>query len=127
MRADQPRWRSRAVNLAVLGTAGSLATLMAGCSDSGSYQRNVYPSFADCIADYSATACTSRGTPGTAPYVGPSYRVVNGIPRACRAGDPGGGRAPSGRRISIEPARAGFGTSCRRTSSSRSRGRSWGS
>lgn len=114
-----PRWRSRAVNLVLLGTAGSLATLLGGCSGSttysNDYHRNVYASAADCARDYSPSQCTSGSTGGVSRVLGPTYRVVGGLPSACATGDPGPGRLSGGLaspRTGIE--RGGFGPSCGR-------------
>jgi hypothetical protein len=111
MSAACSRWRSRRVDLRVLGTAGSLATLLAGCSNA-TMERNVYKDATDCASDYSAATCAKLGIPRADRFVGPVYRVVAGRPQPCRSSDPGPGRFPSNR-IGIEPAgRFGFGTSC---------------
>lgn len=121
MSAEAPRWRSRAVNLVLLGTAGSLATMLGGCSGgsgmtySNDYHRNVYASAADCARDYSPLQCSAEGTPNRPRVLGPAYRMVAGLPSACATGDPGPGRLSSGLaspRTGIE--RGGFGPSCSR-------------
>jgi len=125
-----PRWRSRAVNLVLLGTAGSLATLLGGCSSgktySNEYHRNVYASAEDCAKDYSAAQCSTGGTNQlVGRYLGPAYRMIAGRPLACSASDPGPGRGLQSARLGIE--RGGFGPSCNRRRASRSSSRSWGS
>lgn len=128
MSGHAPRWRSRAVDLVLLGTAGSLVTLLGGCSGgstgySNDYHRNVYATASDCARDYSAAACMPRATTST-QYLGPPYRVIGGLPSACHSSDMGAGRL---RALSprVDVLRGGFGPSCRRASSS-SGGRSWG-
>lgn len=127
MSGNVSRWRSRAVDLVLLGTAGSLATLLGGCSGgntgySNDYHRNVYATASDCARDYSALSCTQRATTST-QFLGPPYRVIGGIASACHSSDMGAGRL---RALSprVDVLRGGFGPSCRRTSSS-SGGRSW--
>ena len=110
------RWKSRSVDLRVLGTAGSLVTLLAGCSG-GSNQRNVYNSEADCGLDYALSVCTTRGYARGGQFFGPVYRVVKGVPQSCNSQDPGPGSLPT-HRVSIEPVRGGLG--CSRRSSWRS-------
>ena len=74
------RWRSGAVRLALLGTAGTaLATTLGGCSRVG-YQRNVYRDNLDCAADYSSAICRSGGRDDWQTYLGPVYRTVGGKP-----------------------------------------------
>lgn len=125
MSRDGSRWRSRAVDLALLGTAGSLMTLLAGCSGgttySSDYHRNVYASAQDCARDYGAGVCASKGTHRSDRFLGPAYRMISGRASACHSSDPGPGRALASARLTIE--RGGFGPSCSRRSSSRS----WGS
>ncbi len=112
------RWRSRSVNLRVLGTAGSLVTLLAGCSNA-TYERNVYKDDTDCGLDYPLSICSQQGTRDGNRYLGPVYRVVDGRPSSCNSRDPGPGPISS-RRIGVEPAlRGGFGCS-RRSGWSRS-------
>ena len=132
--SDSPRWRSRAVELVLLGSAGSLVTLLGGCTSnivySNDYQRNVYASAADCAQDYGLGSCTARIANGS-QYLGPPYRVLAGIPVSCHASDPGPGRL---RALSprLEVVRGGFGPRCRQAGSSSrswrssSWGRSWG-
>ncbi len=121
---ERPRWRSKAVNLVVLGTAGSLATLLSGCSsDSGTYHRNVYKNHADCVFDYRGSVCSTEVLATGPKVLGPAYRMVNGQPSACNGRDPGAGPSWNARRIGVEPARGGFG--CRRSSSASSSGRSF--
>ncbi|MGE0699576.1 MAG: hypothetical protein AB7O57_10805 [Hyphomicrobiaceae bacterium] len=123
---SRPRWRSKAVDLVLLGTAGSLASLLGGCSGSGpsttysnDYHRNVYASAADCARDYGAAVCAAKGTERFSQYLGPTYRVVSGIPAPCHSSDPGPGRlAAASPRTSVE--RGGFGPSCSRRSTRRS-------
>ncbi len=126
MSDGEPRWRSRAVDLVLLGTAGSLMTLLGGCSSnavySNDYHRNVYASAADCAKDYSVVTCTPRTANGT-QYLGPAYRMLAGVPIACHSSDPGAGRL-SALSPRVEVARGGFGPRCRQASSS-SGGRSW--
>lgn len=122
MTGKASRWRSRSVDLRLLGTAGSLVTLLAGCSD-GSHQRNVYNNETDCGLDYPLSTCTQRGYSQGNRFFGPVYRVVNGIPKACNSQDPGGGLAPT-HRVSVEPVRGGF--SCSRRSWWRSSGNNSG-
>jgi uncharacterized protein YgiB involved in biofilm formation len=123
------RRRSRSVKLVLVGVAGTAATLAGGCSSGGvSYQRNVYRTLEDCIRDYSLAVCQSKGYKLGGEYVGPTYRLVRGSPQSCRSEDPGDGRFHSNR-VSTMVERSGFGVSCsRRSSSSRSSGRSsfWG-
>lgn len=112
MTLPRSRWRSRSVDLRLLGTAGSLMTLLAGCS-SATFQRNVYRSVEDCAADYNQTTCHSRGQQLVNRFLGPVYRLVAGRPSSCNSSDPGAGTFAS-RRIGIEPVtRGGFGTACR--------------
>lgn len=112
------RWRSRSVNLKVLGTAGSLVTLLAGCSNA-TYERNVYKDEADCGLDYALSVCSQQGVRESDRFLGPAYRVVNGRASACNSRDPGPGSVFS-RRVETVPAlRGGFGCS-RRTGWSRS-------
>jgi hypothetical protein len=128
MNGQPLRRRSRSVNLVLVGVAGTAASLAGGCSGGVvSYQRNVYNSVADCARDYSAGLCQSRGYSAGTTFVGPVYRLRNGIPSACRSDDPGAGRRGSPR-IGTQIDRGGFGVSCSRRSSSRSSsGRSfWG-
>lgn len=122
---ERPRWRSKAVNLVVLGTAGSLGTLLSGCSsDSGTYHRNIYKNYADCVFDYGGSVCSTEVLNNSQKVLGPAYRMVNGRPSSCNGQDPGAGPSWNSRRVSVEPARGGFG--CRRsTSSSSSSGRSF--
>lgn len=129
MSARLTRWRSRAVDLVLLGTAGSLATLLGGCSGSGmtyssDYHRNVYASTADCARDYTLAQCTSETSAGRTRVIGPTYRVVAGLPVPCASGDAGAGRlsaALASPRTGIE--RGGFGPRCgRRSYTSSSRG-----
>jgi hypothetical protein len=125
MSGEAPRWRSRAVDLVLLGTAGSLMTLLSGCSSgstgySNDYRRNVYASAEDCARDYSPLSCTPRASTST-QYLGPPYRVIGGLPSACHSSDMGPGRLlVASPRVGV--LRGGFGPSCRRSSSS---GRSW--
>lgn len=116
MSGETTRWRSRAVNLVLLGTAGSLATLLGGCSSgttwSNDYHRNVYASAADCAADYGSAVCSSKGTQQDKRFLGPAYRMIGGIASACGSGDPGPGKGLASPRTSIE--RGGFGPSCSR-------------
>jgi len=126
MSGDLVRWRSRAVDLRLLGTAGSLMTLLAGCSGA-TYQRNVYKDTSGCTADYSATVCVQQGQQMADRFLGPTYRVKSGQPSPCTSRDPGAGSFMS-RRIGVEPTvRGGF--ACDRSSSRRRRyttsGRSW--
>lgn len=129
MSEGAPRWRSRTVDLVLLGTAGSLMTMLGGCSSgtvfSNDYHRNVYASAADCAKDYSIGLCMLR-TPNGTQYLGPAYRVIGGIPASCQSSDPGPGRL---RTLSprVEVARGGFGPRCRQSSSNRSwHSSSWG-
>lgn len=122
------RRRSRSVNLVLVGVAGTAASLVGGCSGGSiSYQRNVYKSLADCALDYSQSTCLAKGYNAGDTYVGPVYRMKNGIPSSCRAEDPGDGRSHSVR-FSTQVERSGFGVSCSRRSSSSSSSRSsfWG-
>ena len=122
------RWRSGAVNLALVGAAGGLAAGLGGCSKAG-YQRNVYKSMADCIADYSATDCSSKGQQGAGVFLGPTYRVVGGSAKSCVAGDPGPGPLHFSRKSGTQVERNGFGVACRsgtRSSGSGSGYRFWG-
>lgn len=131
MTGCRPRWRSKAVNLAMLGTAGGLMTGLSGCGQSGTFQRNVYNSMADCGADYALATCSAKGLQDAGRFLGPVYRTVAGRPQACNTQDPGGGPLVNSRRISVAVARGGFGVACR-SSSARSGGsggssyRSWG-
>ncbi|MDX2158722.1 MAG: hypothetical protein SFW09_19645 [Hyphomicrobiaceae bacterium] len=124
MSTRRPRWRSRGVDLVLLGTAGSLATLLTGCSGNSSsysndYHRNVYGSAADCAADYGETLCVQKGEPQLGSrYLGPAFRMVAGRPSACHSSDPGPGRALNSPRIDIQ--RGGFGPKCSRRTSRRS-------
>lgn len=112
------RWRSRSVNLRVLGSAGSLVTLLAGCSNAN-YERNVYKNESDCGLDYPLSVCVSQGSRESSRFLGPVYRVVNGRPSSCDSRDPGAGSLITPR-IGVEPAlRGGFGCS-RRSGWSRS-------
>jgi uncharacterized protein YgiB involved in biofilm formation len=130
MSGEGPRWRSRTVDLVLLGTAGSLMTLLGGCSGSNTsyssdYHRNVYASAEDCAKDYSAISCTPKAA-GSTQYLGPPYRVIGGVPRACHSSDMGPGRnlvfSPR-----VDVVRGGFGPRCSQSSSSRSwRTASWG-
>ncbi len=108
MTAMPSRWKSRTVDLRVLGTAGSLVTLLAGCSNA-TYERNVYQSEADCGGDYALSVCARQGLQQSDRFLGPVYRVVNGRPTSCDARDPGAGPNTS-RRIGVTQAlRGGFG------------------
>lgn len=113
------RWRSKAVRLVVLGTAGSLAALLTGCSSGPeSHYRNVYANQQDCERDYDVVRCTSGAQTGLTRVLGPAYRVVGGRPSSCTSSDPGPGRNGAlSPRTGVE--RAGFGPSCsrRRTAS----------
>ena len=127
------RWRSKAVNLAMLGTAGGLMTGLSGCGQSGTFHRNIYNGLLDCAADYSALICSSKGEQGNGRFLGPVYRMVGGRPSSCNSHDPGGGPALGSRRIATEIERGGFGVACRSRSwssgssgSSRSGFHSWG-
>jgi hypothetical protein len=127
MSGEAPRWRSRAVNLVLLGTAGSLVTLLGGCSGgntgySNDYQRNVYASAEDCARDYSPLACTPRASTST-QFLGPPYRAVGGVPSACQSSDPGPGRLLVGS-PRVDVLRGGFGPRCGQAGSGG--GRSWG-
>jgi hypothetical protein len=122
----EKRWRSKAVKLALLGSTGGLmSTTLAGCSllDRGTYHRNVYSSFADCIADYPSFRCSPAGFGSGGHQLGPVYRMVGGVPRACNSSDPGPGSAARGGkspRISVQSVkRGGFGTACATRSTSR--------
>jgi hypothetical protein len=124
MSTGRARWRSRGVELLLLGTAGSLATLLGGCSSGSSthhssdYHRNVYRSAADCAVDYGAELCRVKGEQAFSDrFVGPPYRVLSGRPSACHSSDPGPGRALASPRVEIQ--RGGFGPRC--SSSSRRR------
>lgn len=119
------RWRSRSVDLRLLGTAGSLVTLLAGCS-SGTYHRNVYNSGADCAADYSLSICNQHGSPQSDRFLGPMYRMLNGRGASCDSRDPGPGPLAS-RRVGVEPVvRGGFACrNSRRSYGSRSGSRSF--
>ncbi len=118
-RGGQRRWRSEAVPLRVLGSTGALVALgLGGCSQ-GSFHRNVYDSAADCAMDYSASQCTARAEGRATAYLGPVYRMADGVASACRSGDPGGGRTATLRRGIELVQRGGFGSTCR------SRSRSW--
>ena len=113
------RWRSRGIRLVVLGTAGSVAALLAGCSRGPeTYQKNVYRSTEDCVRDYDIVRCAAGTSPTDVGRVlGPAYRVVGGRPSSCTASDPGPGRNGAlSPKIAVE--RAGFGPSCSRRSSS---------
>ncbi|MFM9943563.1 MAG: hypothetical protein ACKVP7_29195 [Hyphomicrobiaceae bacterium] len=112
MTAKNGRWKSRRVDLRVLGTAGSLVTLLAGCSNA-KFERNVYKSETDCGLDYALSVCTQQGMRQADRFLGPAYRVVNGRPSACNSRDPGAGPL-STRRLGVEPSlRGGFGCSRR--------------
>jgi len=123
----RPRWRSGAVRLVLLGTAGSVAALLGGCaSGPDTFQQNVYASRADCERDYDSVRCAQGPQAGLSRVLGPSYRVVNGRPSACTASDPGPGRnAMLSPRIGVE--RSGFGPRCNRRSAAGQSFRSWGS
>ena len=111
-RAGSSRRRSRAVDLAILGTAGGAMTMLGGCSNA-SFQRNVYKSFANCVTDYSERICAAEGAQGAGRFLGPTYRVVDGRPTSCRSGDPGGGPSWNSSKTGTQPVeRGGFGTSC---------------
>ncbi len=131
MNVRRPRWRSEGVNLMLLGTAGSLMTLLAGCSGgnttwSNDHHRNVYASEADCTADYAAAVCTAKGETRGNRFLGPGYRVIAGRPSPCAASDPGPGRAIASPKVGVE--RGGFGPRCRsgRSSHGGSRLSAWG-
>lgn len=137
-------WRSGAVRLVLLGTAGTaLAAVLGGCSRV-SYQRNVYRDVLDCSADYSGDVCRLKGKDDWGGYLGPVYRTVGGVPRPCNSNDPGQGRtsvlpAADGaaqkamlRKSVLKVERGGFGTadisSCDRRAShgySSRRSRRW--
>lgn len=118
-RSKPRRWRSEAVPLKVLGSTGALVALgLGGCSQ-GTYHRNIYNNAADCVADYSATQCSLRADGTGRAHLGPVYRMVNGVPSACRSSDPGGGRAATLREKVETVQRSGFGATCR------TRSRSW--
>lgn len=123
MTPARKRRRSAAVDLALLGTAGSLATLLAGCtSQTGTFHRNVYRSIEDCASDYARAVCVSEGQQRGGNFVGPVYRMVGLVPNACRSDDKGVGRAFGSKKIFVESViRGGLGTSCPSSSS----GRSW--
>lgn len=133
MTAPTTRWRSKAVHLALLGTAGGMmATGLTGCSssDGGTYHRNVYRSFEDCVADYSTTHCLPGTQAAGGRQLGPVYRMVAGVPNSCTSNDPGGGRSRYGltkRAVGVEPVvRGGLGACTRRSTSRRySSGRRW--
>lgn len=136
MRTAGGRWRGRRADLVVLGTVGTLAsTGLAGCSDNGTFHRNIYKSEADCLLDYNSTTCLSAGTRSmSGTFLGPVYRMAKGRAAPCRNDDPGPGRTGLGllggsARLSVVSVeRGGFGTSCpSRGTSSRSRSRSWSS
>ena len=129
MTGNAPRWRSRTVNLVLLGTAGSLLTLLGGCSSasgtySSDYHRNVYASAEDCAQDYSAATCSTKGESRGNRFLGPAFRMAGGRPSPCAGSDPGPGRAVASPRTGIE--RGGFGPSCSRRGFGTSSGRSWG-
>lgn len=91
MRPRKP-WRSGAVRLAVVGTAGTaIAVAVGGCSRAG-YQRNVYRDSLDCAADYSGDICRSKGSSDVQGFLGPVYRTLGGRPHGCTSEDPGPGR-----------------------------------
>jgi uncharacterized protein YgiB involved in biofilm formation len=114
---SRARWKSSAVDLRLLGTAGSLVTLLAGCSNA-THHRNVYKGVEDCAADYTTSTCQSSGSQLTDRFLGPVYRMVRGRPSSCNSQDPGAGLLAT-RRIGVEQVvRGGF--ACRRSSSSRS-------
>jgi hypothetical protein len=124
--AAHMRWRSSVVDLKLLGTAGSLVTLLAGCSNA-THHRNVYKDIEDCVSDYSTATFHQYGTQQTNRFLGPVYRMANGRPSACNGQDPGAGRLGT-RRIGTEQVvRGGF--ACRRGSSYRNsnRGSRWSS
>ena len=124
MTTRRSRWRSRAVNLRLLGTAGSLVTLLAGCSNA-TQQRNVYRDSTDCAADYSSAICAQHGFLRSIDrFFGPVYRMVSGRHTPCKSTEPGPGPAFGTRRTGVEPvSRFGFGASCSsRTSGTRSGG-----
>lgn len=146
-RPSRRPWRSGAVRLAVLGTAGTaIATTLGGCSRTG-YQRNVYKNDLDCAADYTGDICRAKGQDRWDTYLGPVYRTEGGKPRPCNSNDPGAGRTspatgpggvPGTLRVDVvKVERGGFGTgdisSCDRrarhgytSGSSRSSRSSWG-
>lgn len=117
------RWRSGAVRLAVLGTAGTaIAAMLGGCSRA-SYQRNVYRDVLDCSADYSSDICRLKGKDDWGGYLGPVYRMIGGRASPCNGNDPGEGRTSVGpaagpeaqkamlRKTVLKVERGGFGTS----------------
>ena len=120
MTREPGRRRSKAVNLALVGITGT-AALAGGCSNAG-YQRNVYRSHDDCVADYRASVCLVSNRQADGTFLGPVYRIVRGRPSACRSGDPGGGSRGS-LRIGTRIERNGFGVACSSRSTSY---RSWG-
>jgi uncharacterized protein YgiB involved in biofilm formation len=133
MTRDRARWRSEAVSLALVGaTTTAMATGLAGCGRE-TFQRNIYASEAECLADYSPAACWTGGAGREASgrYNGPVYRLSGGLPRSCKSGDPGPGRSwgaqPPKFLAKQAVQRGGFGVSSVQCSSS-SRSRSyWGS
>ena len=142
MTDERRRWRSEAVPLKLLGTAGSLMALgLGGCSMQSTWQRNVYTTPGDCIADYSDTLCkTSWQSVAGSRIYGPVYRMVGSQAVACSSSDPGPGRSTldatrgvyKANRVAIDTVpRGGFGTTCPSSSSSsnwsssRSSSRSW--
>lgn len=125
MNVGRTRWRSDRVKLVLLGTAGSLMTLLAGCSSgttswSSDNHRNVYASEADCVTDYSAALCAAKGEARGSRFLGPGYRVIGGRPIACSVNDPGPGRSIGSPKVDVE--RGGFGPRCRSRSTSSGRG-----
>lgn len=107
------RWKSRSVDLRLLGTAGSLVTLLAGCSNA-SHHRNVYKGVEDCAADYTTSTCHQSGTQRADRFLGPVFRMVGGRPSSCDSRDPGAGTLAT-RRIGTEQVTRG-GFACRRSS-----------
>lgn len=132
MKPERSRWRSEGVELVLLGTAGSLMTLLSGCSGinttwSSDHHRNVYASEADCATDYSAAVCAAKGETQGSRFLGPGYRVIVGLPSACSSSDPGPGRSVGSLKVGVE--RGGFGPRCRTSSTSSGGGRhvsAWG-
>ena len=130
MSSKRPRWRSGGVKLVLLGTAGSLMTLLSGCSSnttwSSDHHRNVYASEADCAVDYSAAVCAAKGEKRGERFIGPGYRVIGGRASACSSSDPGPGRSIGAQKVAVE--RGGFGPRCRTSTRSGSGHRvtAWG-
>lgn len=89
---ERRNWRSGAVRLVLLGSAGTALAAVLGSCGRVSYHRNVYRDLNDCSADYSSDVCRLKGKDDWGGYLGPVYRMVGDRPAPCNSNDPGEGR-----------------------------------